>query len=47
VSLADRASKDATMGGVADAATAQTEVEGLYNRQVERLTALRNGLSQP
>lgn len=47
VSLADRASKDATLGGVAEAATVQAEVEGLYNRQVERLTALRNGLSQP
>ncbi|MBY8821812.1 hypothetical protein [Sphingomonas colocasiae] len=47
VSLADRASQDAKLGGVADAAAVQSEVETMYNRQVERLAALRNGLSQP
>jgi len=47
VSLADRASKDAALGGIADAAAAQVEIEGIYNRQVERMTALRGQLSQP
>lgn len=47
VSLADRASQDATLGGVAEAAATQAEVETLYNRQVERLAVLRNSLSQP
>ncbi len=47
VSLADRASQDAALGGVADAAAAQAEIEGIYNRQVERLAALRSQLSQP
>ncbi len=47
VSLADRASKDAALGGIAEAAATQTEIEGIYNRQVERMTALRDRLSQP
>lgn len=47
VSLADRASQDARLGGVAEAAAAQSEVESIYNRQVERLAALRSALSQP
>jgi hypothetical protein len=47
VSLADRASKDAALGGIADAAATQSEIEAIYNRQVERMSALRAGLSQP
>jgi hypothetical protein len=47
VGLADKASRDASVGGLADAAAAQAEIEGLYNRQVERLTRLQGSLSQP
>lgn len=47
VSLADRASKDAALGGMPEAAATQTEIEGIYNRQVERMSALRERPSQP
>ncbi|RJF93085.1 hypothetical protein [Sphingomonas cavernae] len=47
VSLADRATQDASIGGVEEAFVARGEVEALNDRQIARLTALQAALSNP
>lgn len=47
VDLADKATRDATAGGVEEAYSARSEVEGINNRQIARLTELQAALKIP
>lgn len=47
VDLADKATRNASMGGVEEAYSARTEVEALNNRQIARLTELQAALKTP
>jgi len=47
IALANTAAGDASVGGVAEAERARAEIEQLYNRQLEQLTGLRQGITGP
>jgi len=47
VDMAAGVASNTAVGGLAETEAARAEVEGLYNRQIERLQTLRTRLAQP